>query len=148
MLEACLGEVAQQGKGTLPDLWHGVLHALEEEAEDVGTANQSLNMAPKTLRHAWEKKGKMKKDNRGGGRVRRRREPTREQIQGHDHELLVRHGTELRVGQSHLCLVQGVSYQSHAPLEHGLTVRQEAGLQSSGHRGEALEEDYTSSVIV
>ena len=53
MLEAGLGQVSQQSKGTLADLGHGVLHALVEEGEDVGVNHQSLNVAAQPLSHAW-----------------------------------------------------------------------------------------------
>lgn len=45
MLEACLGQVPQQSKGTLPYFRHHILHALEQQAEDVGANHESLNVA-------------------------------------------------------------------------------------------------------
>ena len=134
VLEACLCEVPQESEGALAHLRHGVLHALEEEAEDVGLRHQLLDVALQPFRQP------------------------RQQVQGHDHELLVRGHELLGVGQSdleggggggrgshrlelrgegpgagHLSLVQGLSHQGHTALEHRLTVRQEPRLQSSGH---------------
>ena len=53
MLEAGLGEVPEEGKGALPHLRHLVLHALVEEAQDVGADHKRLNVAPEPLCHSY-----------------------------------------------------------------------------------------------
>ena len=52
VLEAGLGEVPQQSEGALPNLRHGVLHALVEQSQNVGANDQSLNVAAQSLCHA------------------------------------------------------------------------------------------------
>lgn len=54
-----------------------------------------------------------------------RERSTRKEIKGHNHEFLVRRGTELWVCQCHLSLVQSVGHKSHTPLEDRLTVGEE-----------------------
>ena len=65
MLEARLCEVSQQGKGALPHLRHGILHALVEQGEQVALRYQRFNPPLQSLSQP------------------------REQVQRYDHELLI-----------------------------------------------------------
>lgn len=56
VLEACLGQVSQQSKGTLPHFRHHILHALEQQTEDVGANHKSLNVAAQSLCHSCSDK--------------------------------------------------------------------------------------------
>ena len=96
--EAGLGEVAQQGEGGLSHLGHGVLDALEQKLHDVGGRHHAVDVGVQALRQPGE------------------------QVQSHDHKVLVRLVELVGLLRVRHLLVEGLLDQGHATPVHWLAV--------------------------
>ena len=103
--EAGLGEVPQQGEGGLSHLGHGVLDALEQKLHDVGGRHHAVNVGVQAFCQ------------------------TGEQVQSHDHKVLVRLVELVGLLRVRHLLVECLLDQGHAPPIHWLAVGKETLLQ-------------------
>ena len=121
---ASLGEVAQQSEAGLPDLRHCVLHTLVQQVHDVTAGHQPLYVAVQPLGQP------------------------RQEVQGHDHEVLVGRVQlvgVLAVGDG---LVESLLHQTDTALVDGLTIREESFLQGRGHTRQTLQQGEQVLVVI
>ena len=118
VLEAGLGEVAEEGERRLAHLGHGVLHALEQQLHDVGRLDQLFDLRAQALRQA------------------------RQQVQRHDHEVLVGRLELLRMLHAASSSSSSSSSSTISHNNHSIAIRQQQQQRTNFHGQNYKQQDH------